>query len=146
MSRREIVKFCNENELYDLNPPSSPQPKLMRKRSTRAAGRPLPELVAKSATRQKRGKAAPPVVNIAMKMEMVAKMRRLGNDQMECLVKFVRELPNGQSDDLEDGTVKIRFEDFDGQTWSEVMDFADSLTKVETDMKRQKTEEPAFPS
>ena len=49
---------------------------------------------------------------------------------MESLVKFVRDLPNGQSHDLEDGTVKIRFENFDGQTWSEVMDFADSLTKV----------------
>jgi len=84
MSRREIVKFCSENELYDLNPPSSPQPKLMRKRSTRAAGRPPPEQIARQSTRQKRGRTnVPAVVSMGMKMELVAKLKRLGSDHLD---------------------------------------------------------------
>jgi len=84
MSRREIVKFCSENELYDLNPPTSPAPKLMRKRSTRAAGRPLPEQLAGQSTRQKRGKSnVPNVLTMGMKMELVAKLKRLGSDHLD---------------------------------------------------------------
>lgn len=84
MSRREIVKFCQEHELYDLNPPSSPPAKMMRKRSTRAAGRPLPEMMAKTTTRQKRGRGSTPnVVNVGMKMQLIAKMKKLSNDELE---------------------------------------------------------------
>lgn len=81
-----------------------------------------------------------------MKMELVAKLKQLGNVHLEELVKFAAELPGSQSDVQENGTLKIRFDNFDGTTWAQVMDFADSLTKVETDMKRQKTEGANLPS
>jgi hypothetical protein len=43
MSRREIVKFCAQYNLQSIAPPVSPDPKIMRKRSIRVAGRPYPE-------------------------------------------------------------------------------------------------------
>ena len=55
------------------------------------------------------------------------------------------ELPGALTEDKEDGSVKIRFDHFNGSTWSQVIDFADSLSKGETDMKRQKTEGASFP-
>ena len=54
------------------------------------------------------------------------------------------ELQGGMTEDQEDGTVKIRFDTFNGATWSQVMDFAETIVKCETDMKRQKTEGASF--
>lgn len=50
-------------------------------------------------------------------------------------MKFITELPGSISEAHENGTVKIQFDNFDGQSWQLVMDFADSVTKDETDMK-----------
>ena len=55
------------------------------------------------------------------------------------------ELPGGMTEDQEDGTVKIRFDHFNGSTWSQVMDFSEALIQGETDMKRQRTEGASFP-
>ena len=78
-------------------------------------------------------------------MELVSKLRRLTGEEMASLVKFALDLPGTVSDVAEDGTVKIHFDKFDGATWQQVMEFVDSLTKVETDTQPHKTEGVAFP-
>jgi len=52
-----------------------------------------------------------------MKMELISKLKKLDNDHLESLVKFIAELPGSNSEGHENGTVKIQFENFDGQCW-----------------------------
>ena len=56
------------------------------------------------------------------------------------MIKFVTELPGNNAEIREDETVKIRFENFDGPTWSKLIDYVDSFTKEEPEMKRFKSE------
>jgi len=113
----------------------------LRKRSTRAAGRPaVEELEMKVTTRQKRGKAVPKVVSIDMQMELVAKLQLLEHNHFDQMTKFLLELPGNTAEVRADETVKIRFENFDGPNWSKLMDHIDSIGKNEPERKRFKSE------
>jgi len=89
IANREISKFCSEHGVQKAAAPISPL--LKRKRSSRLAGETAPE-VRKPVVEKKKGRA-PVGCSTDMKMNLVARVRKLHNDDVARLVKYVSQLP-----------------------------------------------------
>tara|TARA_B110000285_G_C14895027_1_gene500420 strand:- start:280 stop:549 length:270 start_codon:yes stop_codon:yes gene_type:complete len=85
ISNREIAKFCSENGVQRTAACVSPVMK--RKRSNRVAGIAAPE-VRKPVVSKKQGRGPTPC-STDMKMNLVAKIRSMQNDDVGKLVKFI---------------------------------------------------------
>ena len=77
-------------------------------------------------------------------MELIAKIKSLGNDDADKLVKFVMEQSGCENKKYEDGSIFLHFDNFNGSTFEKVIAFADNLGQYETGMKRQKTDYEFF--
>ena len=62
-----------------------------------------------------------------MKMDLVAKVKKLSNDGLTNLVKHVQSVAQPAMTDLEDERVQIRIDDFDRDTFNSVLEFIEEI-------------------
>ena len=138
IANREIAKFCSEHGVEKAVPSS---PVMKRKKSNRVAGIAAPTVRQPLVT--KKQSKAPLSCSTDLKMKLVARVRRLSNDDIGKLVKFVSQLPNASIRESEGEQQRIHIDNFDTYTCKKVIEFADSLLaeELEGPTKRAKTEE-----
>ena len=74
-----------------------------------------------------------------MKMDLVAKVKKLSNEGLTKLVTFVQQTSSGSIQELEDQRVQIRVDDFDKNAFNSVLEHIEDLLLGELPSKRQKT-------
>lgn len=78
-------------------------------------------------------------VTTDMKMDLVAKVKKLSNEGLTKLVKHVQTVAQLAMTELEDERVQIRVDDFDKETFNGVIEFIEEILLNEQPSKRQKT-------
>jgi len=73
-----------------------------------------------------------------MKMDLVAKVKKLSNEGLTKLVKHVKSIAQVALSELEDERVQIRVDDFDKESFSSVLEFIEEVLLSEQPSKRQK--------
>lgn len=71
-----------------------------------------------------------------MKMDLVAKVKKLSNEGLTKLVKHVQQTARSAMSDLEDERVQIRIDDFDRDTFNDVLDKIEEILLSEQPSKR----------
>ena len=71
-----------------------------------------------------------------MKMDLVAKVKKLSNEGLTKLVKHVQSVAQPAMSELEDERVQIRIDDFDRDTFNGVLDFIEEILLNEQPSKR----------
>ena len=74
-----------------------------------------------------------------MKMDLVAKVKKLSNEGLTKLVKYVQSNAQPAMSELEDERVQIRIDDFDRDTFNSVLEYIEEILLNEQPSKRQKT-------
>ena len=74
-----------------------------------------------------------------MKMDLVAKVKKLSNEGLTKLVTFVQQTSSGSIQELEDQRVQIRVDDFDKNAFNQVQEYIEDILINEQPSKRQKT-------
>ena len=74
-----------------------------------------------------------------MKMDLVAKVKKLTNEGLTKLVAFVQATVASSMSDLDDQRVQIRVDDFDKVTFHLVLEHIEDVLLNEQPSKRQKT-------
>ena len=85
------------------------------------------------------GKLSGEKVTVDMKMDLVAKVKKLSNEGLTKMVKHVQLIAQAAMSDLEDERVQIRIDDFDRDTFNNVLEFIEEILLSEQPSKRQKT-------
>ena len=105
------------------------------------ANRPAPEKLARQASGAGY-KRAPVNVSTDMKMQLVAKIKKLSLYDVQKLVTFVSQLPSvSQQMAGEHDTVHIRIDHFDGPSYRDVREFVEDILAQRESAKRQKLSE-----
>ena len=78
-------------------------------------------------------------VTIDMKMDLVAKVKKMSNEGLTKLVKHIQANVQSAMSELEDERVQIRVDDFDKETFNSVLEFIEEVLLNELPSKRQKT-------
>ena len=74
-----------------------------------------------------------------MKMDLVSKVKKLSNEGLTKLVKYVQSNAQTSISDMEDERVQIRIDDFDRDTFNSVLEYIEEILLNEQPSKRQKT-------
>ena len=62
-----------------------------------------------------------------MKMDLVAKVKKLSNEGLTKLVKYVQSNAQPAMSELEDERVQIRIDDFDRDTFNSVLEYIEEI-------------------
>ena len=76
-----------------------------------------------------------------MKLEFVAKIKKLSNSGLTSLVNKVKEVKAQTIQDLPDDKIKIKVDDFNKNEFTAISDHVDEILLKELPSKRQKTSE-----
>ena len=82
------------------------------------------------------GKLGGEKITVDMKMDLVAKVKKLSNEGLTKMVKHVQLIAQAAMSDLEDERVQIRIDDFDRDTFNSVLDFIEEILLSEQPSKR----------
>ena len=75
-------------------------------------------------------------VTVDMKMDLVAKVKKLSNEGLTKLVKHIQTVSQASMSELEDERVQIRVDDFDKDTFNGVLEFIEEILLNEQPSKR----------
>ena len=139
VSRRELQKFKSNYGLSNLQlPVSGPaRPVAPARASKRTAKAEETEAIEGD---QFDPHANPDVVTREMKLEFVAKIKKLSNSALTSMVQKIKEIKAASISDLPEDKIQIRVDDFDKSEFCLINDFVDDMLFKELPSKRQKTE------
>ena len=75
-----------------------------------------------------------------MKLEFVAKIKKLSNSGLTAMVQKIKELKAQSISDLPEDKIQIRVDDFEKSEFVLINEYVDELMFKELPSKRQKTE------